>query len=289
MAVEEEDDAGGIPEWVVTFGDMMSLLLTFFIMLVSMSEIKEEERFQAMVESFRRQFGHSSSMASLAPGKSKPRNSALAKLASQGRANRFDLMSGGDKAQAPVGDYPRVAVIRPGGKTGIGTVIFFAPGDTQLSDKNKSDLEQGMASLEGKPQIVEIRGHTMRGPQAAADHWQVAYDRSRNTMQYLVEELGIDPRRLRLSVAADNEPLYVDADPIKLQKNPRVEVFMLEEVINDTQPKRVPTVPASPVPDNTNDNQPATPEVTAPNGSEAGSPLPETQSPAPGSDSPTST
>ena len=40
--VRNEDQGGGIPEWVVTFGDMMSLLLTFFIMLVSLSEIKEE-------------------------------------------------------------------------------------------------------------------------------------------------------------------------------------------------------------------------------------------------------
>ena len=46
----EEEEQAGIPEWVVTFGDMMSLLLTFFIMLVSMSEIKEEKRYQAMVE-----------------------------------------------------------------------------------------------------------------------------------------------------------------------------------------------------------------------------------------------
>ena len=45
---EEEDSGGGIPEWVVTFGDMMSLLLTFFIMLVSLSEIKQEEKFQAI-------------------------------------------------------------------------------------------------------------------------------------------------------------------------------------------------------------------------------------------------
>ena len=68
MAIEEEEDDPGIPEWVVTFGDMMSLLLTFFIMLVSMSELKEEERFQAMLESMRRQFGHDSAMAAAIPG-----------------------------------------------------------------------------------------------------------------------------------------------------------------------------------------------------------------------------
>ena len=52
MAIEEEPEPG-IPEWVVTFGDMMSLLLTFFIMLVSMSEMKQDEKFQAVAESFR--------------------------------------------------------------------------------------------------------------------------------------------------------------------------------------------------------------------------------------------
>ena len=49
----------GIPEWVVTFGDMMSLLLTFLSSCwFSLSEIKEEETYQALVDSMRRQFGY---------------------------------------------------------------------------------------------------------------------------------------------------------------------------------------------------------------------------------------
>ena len=67
MAAEEED-VMGIPEWVVTFGDMMSLLLTFFIMLVSLSEMKEEEKYQALVESMKQQFGHTKAQTSLIPG-----------------------------------------------------------------------------------------------------------------------------------------------------------------------------------------------------------------------------
>ena len=67
MAIAEEEKAG-VPEWVVTFGDMMSLLLTFFIMLVSMSEIKEEKRYQAMVESLRKRFGHDTTIMALIPG-----------------------------------------------------------------------------------------------------------------------------------------------------------------------------------------------------------------------------
>ncbi len=105
---QDEGDAGAIPEWVVTFGDMMSLLLTFFIMLVSLSEVKQKEKYQALVDSMRRQFGHDTSIASLAPGQHKPRNAQLARLSSQGRSLRANTMNGGDKVKAPVGENPRV-------------------------------------------------------------------------------------------------------------------------------------------------------------------------------------
>ncbi len=32
----------GVPEWVVTFGDMMALLLCFFILLQMFSELKKD-------------------------------------------------------------------------------------------------------------------------------------------------------------------------------------------------------------------------------------------------------
>jgi hypothetical protein len=54
--MEEPSSGGGVPEWVVTFGDMMSLLLTFFIMLVSFSELKSEEKYQALMDALQRQY-----------------------------------------------------------------------------------------------------------------------------------------------------------------------------------------------------------------------------------------
>ena len=59
--MNDEPEEMGIPEWVVTFGDMMSLLLTFFIMLVSLSEIKDDETYQKLVDSVQREFGYSRS------------------------------------------------------------------------------------------------------------------------------------------------------------------------------------------------------------------------------------
>jgi len=235
MALEEEESAG-IPEWVVTFGDMMSLLLTFFIMLVSLSEIKEDELYQAVAESMRRQFGNEISTTSIVPGDTRPRNSKFSKIATMGRARRFDTHRGGDKVSAPAGDNPRVRIVRPGTRTTVGTVIIFPEGSAKLTDRHKRDLQQQALELEGKPQKIEVRGHTSLRPvghdSGYRDNWDLAYQRCRNTVAYL-GQLGVDPERLRMSVAGPHEPVHAGTDQVELKQNPRVEVFLLDEVVND--------------------------------------------------------
>jgi chemotaxis protein MotB len=245
MALEEEEDSGGdIPEWVVTFGDMMSLLLTFFIMLVSLSEIKEEERYQAMVDSVRQQFGYNSASQSVSPGRSKPRNSKIAKLASLGRAKRKDTMKGGKKIPAPVGENDRVRIIRPGTVTTVGTVVFFVEGSDELTDAAKEALEQLAPELRGKPQKIDVRGHASLKPLAKdspfKSPWDLSYKRATNVMSFLVNDLAIEEQRVRISVGGSYEPWQTEPDPEKLRMNARVEVFLLDEAIEEKQ-----TAPAS--------------------------------------------
>jgi chemotaxis protein MotB len=236
MAMLEEEEKAGIPEWVVTFGDMMSLLLTFFIMLVSLSEIKQKRQYQAMAESFRRRFGHETSILSMIPGRSKPRNSLLAKLAVLGRARRADTMNGGDKVKAPVGEHARVQSIRQGEQTTLGGVVYFQEGTAELTEEHKRTLQTTAQVIGGKPQKIEIHGHTSTRPLPADspydNHWDLAYDRCRKVMQFLIK-LGIDPKRIRIVQAADNEPVHSGVDPRLQAQNPRVEVFMLNELARE--------------------------------------------------------
>jgi len=233
---EEEDEGGGIPEWVVTFGDMMSLLLTFFIMLCSMSEIKEEQRYQAMVDSLRKRFGHDAAILSAVPGKVSHNNSALEKLASMGRSRRADIMRGGAKVRAPIGDSPRPVHTPESGRIAVGGVVFFPEQAWMLDEKQKRTLENIASNFGGKPQIIEIRGHTSNAPLPKGspflDHWDLAYARCNQARNYLVK-LGINPKRIRISVAAANEPRHKGNDPILARENSRVEIFMLSELAGD--------------------------------------------------------
>lgn len=231
----EDDPPIGIPNWIVTYGDMMSLLLTFFIMLVSMSEVKQEEKYQAMVESMQRRFGYVLSKSSITPGQHKPRESELRVLSTMGRAKKQDTHKGGTPTVAPFGDNDRVRIVRPGGNTAIGTVVFFNDGEVELSADGKMALDFEVEQLVGKPQKIEIRGHTSKQlgkiGDDPTDAMDLSYRRCRAVMKYLVNEHQIPPERIRLAAAGAWEPMHLTDDPDKNRLNPRVEVFLLEETV----------------------------------------------------------
>jgi chemotaxis protein MotB len=234
--IESQESGGGVPEWVVTYGDVMSLLLTFFIMLAAMSQIKkEDDKYQAVVESLRQQFGYDETVREI-PGETLSRNSAWQFLTNLGRAKRKDLASGGNDVKAAIGENLKVEAVRPGLSTIVGAAIYFDEDSAELPQSGKDVLDTIVPAIVGKPQKIEIRGHTSRKPvikhTAIRDHWDLAYQRCHNTMQYLVQQ-GIEPERFRLTSAGAYEPLNNALAPGLRKRNARVEVVLWDERVED--------------------------------------------------------
>ena len=51
-----DDDNDGSPGWMTTFGDMMTLLLVFFVLLYSFS-VLDMQKFMGFISSFQNQLG----------------------------------------------------------------------------------------------------------------------------------------------------------------------------------------------------------------------------------------
>ena len=93
LAEAEHESSDSAPAWMVSYGDMMSLLLTLFVMLVSMSEIKQNDRFQGVADSLHEQFSLNVPDADQDGEGMQARNAALAVLAVAGRQTREKVMS----------------------------------------------------------------------------------------------------------------------------------------------------------------------------------------------------
>ena len=239
--MEDDDDGGGVPEWVVTYGDMMSLLLTFFIMLVSLSELKAEEKFRLMLESIRESFGYTTGQAA-APGKNFQSATPSFRPMS-GRRGRPDQNRGGVQDKAPEGPHITVQRFREGTVHTIGGAAYFEPFQADLREGEKVKLNLVAQALAGKRNKIEVRGHTARVPIPSdapfTGKWELGYARSTVVLNYLIEQ-GIERDRFRVSVAADTEPVVRARDEAGRRFNRRVEVFMLDVFSEDLVGEQVP-------------------------------------------------
>jgi chemotaxis protein MotB len=52
------DEADRTPAWLITYSDLMTLLLVMFVLLFSLSEFKQTEKFQGVARSIHAKFGH---------------------------------------------------------------------------------------------------------------------------------------------------------------------------------------------------------------------------------------
>ena len=218
----------GAPEWMVSYADMITILMAFFVVMYSMAGRADTDKQEPVLSSFRKQFGRFNSAGS---GKLIPRDSKAAAMTGgfpKKKAPPEDVAS----VHGPAGDSQRVMNIRPGNQFSCGGVVFFEENFAELTEEGKNSLKLIAYDLGGKPQKIEIRGHTSSRPLAAdgpfRDHWDLAYARCKATMDQLTA-LGIEPKRMRLSTAGPNEPAHLLGDAELLKKNGRVEVFMVNE------------------------------------------------------------
>lgn len=233
MARRKKAEAKGAPEWMVTFGDMMSLLLTFFIMLYSMS-VLETEKTLAVVESLRQQFGHNMTPQNQVPGPAPPANSAILQIRSMGRDMRQDTVRGGNPVKSPTGSHARVRSVRPAEKLQGGTV-YFDIGSDELSDQAKKDLMTIYKQIAGFTLKIEVRGHTSPAePSHYRNLWDLGYTRAYNVMTHLTE-LGVKPKRFRLSSVAQYEPVAKFSSPDQQNQDAFVEVMLLEETTEELE------------------------------------------------------
>ncbi len=239
----------GIAEWVMSYADMITILMAFFVVMYSMAgEPKDKTKEDAVMRSLRERFGPlwSETLASLGPGPFVPKDSAMGKLASAGGAKVSNKKSGGADQRATLGDFPRVHSVHPGQHSVVGAVLFFPDGSSELTSEHIKQLKQAEEEIAGKPQKIEIRGHTSRRPipkgSPYRDNWDLAYARCRHVMEQLVAA-GIEPRRLRLTLAGEYEPIGTRADPLARSQNSRVEVYMLDEVPEPTHARALEAFP----------------------------------------------
>ncbi len=180
--VEEVEEEEVAPFWMISFSDMMTLLLSFFIMLFSMSTI-EVEKLSAVAESMGNRFGGQGAGTLL-------KHRILNQKMPSGR-NAIPMTK--------PSTVPELHLLADEQVTG--GIILFDPGIDRLDDRAREQVKAIREQIEGTHDKMMICGHASQNELASTVYRNaddLAYARAWNVREYLVS-LGMKQQDFLLS------------------------------------------------------------------------------------------
>lgn len=235
MPKQRKQDSPTVPEWVVTYGDLMSLLLCFFILLAAFSELKKPEEYQRVLDAIREAFGYQGERGA-APLTDAVALSVL--LHPELRAPEPRLADDVPDPNIP-GRHARVHDIRRGNRYAVGAALVFGPGEWELSESMRQSLQQQVVpKIKGQTTRIDIAGHAfgLEDKRSGLDYVELAYKRAREVQRFLIEQ-GIEAERLVVEVVGDSEPFVLADGPNgSVAGNRRVQVWLTEITPQERSP-----------------------------------------------------
>lgn len=241
MKKKEDEPKKGAPAYMNTYGDMMTLLLCFFVLLFSMSTV-DAQKFQQLVSSFHAQ-------VSIFDGGSTINNTST--IMQNGMSQMpiqettFSIQTAMQEEQAlsdaeeDLGQYVKqkaiddnVIVEKKGNEIVIRfqDSVLFASGDAQIKagavqtlslmgEKLKSYLDQGYT--------LRFEGHTDNQPisnNQFASNWELSSARALAVMRFYLEHMDFDISNISCGAWGEYHPIASNDTPEGRAMNRRVEI-----------------------------------------------------------------
>lgn len=226
----QDTPAEGAPDWIVTFADLMSLLLTFFVLLLSFSNM-EIVKFRTMAGSVRNALGLKSEFdLSDVPMGSKllpyedPKEGE-GNPASQGLREELEAML----REAGLPEKASVRTTSRGVALYIEGDILFDSGSAALRPEAWKILDQIAQMLPRVGYRVDVQGHSDAVPistPAYPSNWELSAARAGRAVRYFVEK-GVPSDRFRAIGLAETRPVESNDTAAGRAKNRRVEFLFV--------------------------------------------------------------
>ncbi|AEJ40565.1 OmpA/MotB domain-containing protein [Sulfobacillus acidophilus TPY] len=240
----EEDEAqhnenGGMMRWLITYADLITLLLAFFIVLYAMNRT-EQIKFTLVAQALAQQF-NSNSIVGQSPGPSiitgmsgtyalsaKQQQQELETLSQLESRLQSAINQAGLANQVAVTSNPR------GVEVSLSASYLFAPGSATLSPAAVGLIQRLGGVLKSVPNDIEVAGYTDSTPIRTAEfpsNWQLSAMRAANVVYVLSRVPGIQPARLSLAGFGRYHPVATNATPAGRAQNRRVNIVVLNTLV----------------------------------------------------------
>ncbi len=230
---KKKKGGGGAPAWLITFSDMMTLMLTFFVLLVSMAVI-DERRKLVVLDSISSAFGVTEGDFNPKSERNRSRivEPGAMDLDTESLEPLKDMLWEDQSGDLDFQENMFVQIIS------ISDEVLFTPGGTELSARGIQLLDRMLPWLLRIDAPLLLAGHTSlqreeMGEAYKADvddtdlssMWRLSYLRVLGVYRYLTGR-GMSPDLLSVEAFANYRPRWPENTPEGRRRNRRVDVVL---------------------------------------------------------------
>lgn len=218
--------------WMITFADLIMLLLTFFVLLLTMSSMDQrmlKELFSHLKSSTgvlgfsgHRQVGFDKFL------KSHTESNTQLILDSNILKDMFTLAI---KTDEEMENFQREILISNDDRglvISFQELILFGPGDATLKEDAYEVLDAIQSTIESCANDILIMGHTDNIPirsRRYASNWELSLDRGLSVLDYFLEKKMMSPIRFHVGGHGDSRPLPPNDTSEHRASDRRVEII----------------------------------------------------------------
>lgn len=227
---KEDEPPKGAPAYMTTYGDMMTLLLCFFVLLLSFSTM-EIEKFKSAAASLRGAMSVLPYQTKVIPtpvemvrptkGEKKERSRARTRAISKLRKIIRDQN---------LGDIIKLQEREDGVHITIGDPALFDSGKAEIKSGILPILNQIIEVINSGQELIRVEGHTDNNPINTIQYrnnWELSIGRALSVIRYIQsQQEGLDPKRLRPVGCGEFHPVAPNDTAEGQALNRRVEIFI---------------------------------------------------------------
>lgn len=225
--------------WMDTYADTITLLLTFFILLYSISAVDSEKLKQLnhALQSSLKGNTEVSEVKDIKDLEVKTKDPESGNTEYEDLAKKLNntIEKNGLTEVIKLRKEDRGIVLQ------LDETILFEPGKADLKENNKEVLETITTIINEHDNDVLIEGHTDNVPmnnKEFASNWELSAARALSAVTYFVHDKQIDPMRFSVKGYGEYKPLVPNDTPENRAINRRIDILMVEQKVKgdkDTQ------------------------------------------------------
>lgn len=220
--------------WLLTYSDMVTQLLAFFVLIVALSTT-DVTKFQQATFSIRSAFGvldggrsilHEEGIGREEAGETSetPFERDWRQLKAVGGRVEAAIAAAGLTGQVELAVEERGLVIR------FADRVLFDSGKAYLKSDSRAILEQVGGILRDIPNLIRVEGHTDNVPintERYPSNWELSTARATSVVRYFIERGFLTPERLSAAGYGEFKPVDSNASEDGRRRNRRVDVVIL--------------------------------------------------------------